>query len=180
MRRCGHELGRDQNIKPAILSSAGCREILRREQVQILGFAFLNLTLEELAQSWARDFGDRQRRTVMPWATAATEDDLFAHELAQAVNRLDGLIEVDAAAVASWPLLIPPFTQNLALRQLLLEELIGLCQCLSVIGNAGIDNAVFRNYSKQPAVVAEIGQLDALDVLLELREFGEEREIFVI
>ena len=59
------------------------------------------------------------------------------------------------------------------MRELLLEQLIRLLQRFSVIGNAGIDHGTVNNKIEEMRFVAKIGQLDALQLLLKLRELGK-------
>ena len=54
------------------------------------------------------------------------------------MNNADGFIEVGIPLFRAWPTLLPPFAQNCALRQLLLKELTGLLQRLTIIGNADV------------------------------------------
>ena len=56
--------------------------------------------------------------------------------------------------------LVPPVLQNFALRKLLLEDLIGLLERVSKIGNADVKDGVRRQQGKDFAFVPRTGRRD--------------------
>src|SRR5438874_4320082 len=99
---------------------------------------FSHLRFQKFAQSCLRNFRHRNHIGLPSCKRRSTEDNLFAYKRAETMNNADGFIEVGIPLFRAWPTLLPPFAQNCALRQLLLKELTGLLQRLTIIGNADV------------------------------------------
>src|SRR3954463_14100121 len=108
-----------------------------------------------------------------------TEDDLIAQVAAETMDDSDDFVEISAILLSAGPALLPPFAQYFTLRELLLKQLISLFQGLTVIGNTCIYHGSLRNKVQQIGVVAQIRQLDALEILLQFRELRKQCEIFI-
>ena len=56
--------------------------------------------------------------------------------------------------------LVPPILQDFALRKLLLENLIGLLERVSEIGDADVENSVRREQGKNLTFITRAGRRD--------------------
>ena len=63
---------------------------------------------------------------------------------------------------------VPPVLQNLALRELLLEDLVCLLKRVSKIGDADIQDCIRRQQGKDLAFIPRTGRLDFLQFCTKL------------
>ena len=63
---------------------------------------------------------------------------------------------------------VPPILQHCALRKLLLEDLVGLLQRISKIGDADIEDCIRRQQRQDFAFIARTGGLDVLQFRTKL------------
>ncbi len=75
--------------------------------------------------------------------------------------------------------LVPPVLQNFALRKLLLEDLIGLLERVSKIGNSDVKDGIRRQQGKYFAFIPRTGRRDGLELFAKLSEFREQSQFMI-
>ncbi len=124
------------------------------------------MILQIILQSRLPHFGQQDEAGSVGSGTGSGRNHHFvaqipAHHL-NLVNQLLGsgmLIRIAA--------FVPPVLQNLALRELLLEDLVGLLKSVSKIGNADIKDSIRRKQRKDFALIPRTGRLDLLQLLTQ-------------
>src|SRR5215475_3093093 len=131
------------------------------------GVAFRDLGSKKLSQPRLRDLGHDNQIAATSCRRRA-EHDLIANVCAEPVKDLDDLVEARSFLTCARTTLLPPLPQHSTLRKLLLKQLIGLLQCFSIIGNTSIDDCPVGDKVEQMRLIPKIGELDALQLSLEL------------
>src|SRR5580704_6269484 len=148
----------------------GCALLARQGRSQMI--------LQEIFQSELFHFCQQDGTVIVDaWAGSEGNHHFVAQVLADGLNLPNQLL--GSRMLIRVAALVPPILQNLALRKLLLEDLVRLLERVSKIGDADVENGIRRQQGKDFAFIPRTRRLDCLQFLAKLSELRKQSQFVV-